>query len=123
MTRKSEMKTNPAITESTINIISEGTHLQGKLTFDQVSRIHGTLTGEINANEGSTLILAETSVVEGIIHAETLIVEGYVQGDIHATKKVFVSGTGRVIGNIQTPSLSMDFGAYFDGQCSMPEQR
>src|SRR5690606_28692184 len=55
------------VRESAINIIAEGTRLEGTVTFDQVARVHGTLSGEVRANPGSTLILAETAVVEGNI--------------------------------------------------------
>ena len=105
--------------ESSINIIAEGTHIQGKVTFSDITRFHGVLSGEARATEGSTLILCEPCVVEGNVHADVLIVDGYVQGDIHAKTSVLISGTGRVIGNIQTPSLKLEFGAHFEGKCLM----
>lgn len=107
------------ISESTINIISEKTRLEGKILLEDVSRVHGTLVGEIIAPARSKLILAETAVVEGSVQADTLIIDGFVQGDITATTKVHLSGTGRVIGNIKTPSLIIDFGAYFEGRSLM----
>ena len=107
------------ITEGAINVVSEGTVLQGKLIFDQTSRVYGTLLGEVVAKPGSTLILSETSVVEGSIQADTLFIDGYVKGDIQATGRVSVSGTGRVIGNIRTPRLVVEFGAYFEGRTEM----
>lgn len=110
------------IRESSINMVAEGTRVEGKIQFDQVARVNGTLVGEIHAREGSTLILSETAVVEGSIQAETLMVDGYVHGNISATKRVVVSRTGRVIGNISTPTLSLEFGSYFDGNCSMEKE-
>lgn len=107
------------VNEGKINVVSEGTRIEGKVTFDHVSRVHGTLVGEVHATPGSTLILSETSVVEGNIQADTLMIDGFVRGDIVARTKVVVSGTGRVIGNIKAPSLIIDFGAYFEGQCAM----
>ena len=105
------------VTESDINIVAEGTRLEGKIVFDKVSRVHGVLIGEIRANPGSMLVLSETAVVEGNIEADTLVIDGFVRGDIRARSKVVVSGTGRVVGNIETPSLTIDFGAYFEGRC------
>ncbi len=104
------------IQESSINVIAEGTRLEGKIYFDHVSRVHGELKGEIFAKEGSTLILSETAYVEGDIHADTLIIDGFVQGNIEAKSKVVLSTTGRVIGNITAPSLSIGFGAFFEGE-------
>lgn len=105
--------------ETSVNIIAEGTRIEGKAVFDQVSRFHGTLVGEAHAREGSTLILSESSVIEGDVFADTLRVDGYVQGNIRARTRVIVSGTGRVVGNIETPSLKLEFGAYFEGRCNM----
>lgn len=107
------------ISESAINIIAEGTHVEGKIVFDKISRVHGTLTGEVHAQAGSTLILAETSLVEGNISADTLVIDGFVRGNIEAKTKVIVSGSGRVVGNIKTPSLQIEFGAYFEGKSFM----
>jgi cytoskeletal protein CcmA (bactofilin family) len=105
--------------ETTVNIISEGTRLEGKILFDDVSRVHGILIGDIQAKEGSTLVLGETSVVEGNIDADILLIDGYVRGDVSARTRIVVSRTGRVLGNIKTPSLTVEFGAYFEGSCAM----
>jgi cytoskeletal protein CcmA (bactofilin family) len=110
------------INETSVTLISEGTQLQGNLRFNDVSRVHGRLKGDIIAEDGSTLILGETSVVEGKIQADTLVVDGYVHGDIFARTKVVLSRTARVIGNIRTASLKVEFGAYFDGKCIAEEK-
>jgi cytoskeletal protein CcmA (bactofilin family) len=107
------------IRETAINILSEGTRIDGDVTFDQVARVHGVLHGKVKAKDGSTLILSETSVVEGDIDADTLMIDGYVLGEVRAKTRVVISRTGRVIGNIKTPSLSVEFGAFFEGRCLM----
>ncbi len=109
--------------ETSINIVAEGTRIEGVITFNQVSRVHGVLVGEVRAQEGSTLILSETSVVEGNILADTLMIDGYVKGDVVAKKRVVLSRTSRVIGTIKTPSLTLEFGAYFEGRCAMEEKQ
>jgi len=107
------------ITEIETNILSEGTKIEGQVVFDHVTRVHGTLVGNVLALDGSTLIISESGVIEGNVNADTLIVDGYIEGDIVAKKKTLISGTGRVIGNIQTPSLLVEFGAFFEGKCTM----
>jgi cytoskeletal protein CcmA (bactofilin family) len=107
------------IHETAINMISEGTRLEGRFVFDQMCRVHGTLHGEVSARPGSTLILSETSLVEGTIHGDTVMVDGFVRGDIIARTRVVVSPSGRVVGNIRTPSLKLEFGAHFEGRCIM----
>jgi cytoskeletal protein CcmA (bactofilin family) len=107
------------IEESAINVIAEGTRIEGLITLDQISRVHGVLVGEIKARTGSVVILSESAMVEGKIDADRLIIDGYVKGDIVTRGKITVSRTGRVVGNIRAPSLELEFGAYFEGQCTM----
>jgi cytoskeletal protein CcmA (bactofilin family) len=112
-----------SIHETAINLLSEGTRIEGKLTVDQVARLHGTLVGDVESTPGSTLILGETGVIEGNVSADQVMVDGYVKGDIRASQKVVISGTGRVIGDVRTPSLQIEFGAHFEGRCLMEEAR
>jgi cytoskeletal protein CcmA (bactofilin family) len=105
--------------ETAINVVAEATRIEGKITFSQISRVHGVLIGNVRAEEGSTLILGETSIVEGNIDADIVMIDGYVHGDISAKTKVLVSRTGRVVGNIHTHNLELEFGAYFEGRCTM----
>jgi cytoskeletal protein CcmA (bactofilin family) len=106
------------LSETSINIIAEGTRLEGKIQFDHLTRVHGNLVGEVHSAAGSTLILSETSLVEGDIHADTVMIDGFVQGDVYAKTRVLISRTGRVVGNVKTKSLKLEFGAYFEGSCS-----
>jgi cytoskeletal protein CcmA (bactofilin family) len=109
--------------ETAITIISENTKIQGKIFFCDVTRVHGTLIGEVQAQPGSTLILSETAVVEGSIVADTLFIDGYVHGTVLAKKRVVISPTGRVLGKLQTPCLLLEFGAHFEGTCLMDQIR
>jgi cytoskeletal protein CcmA (bactofilin family) len=108
-----------AIIESDINIVAEGTRIEGKVSFDRITRVFGTLSGDVHAKPGSELILGETGVIEGNVDADTILIDGFVRGDIVARTRVLVSRTGRVVGNVRTPSLVMEFGAYFEGRCLM----
>ena len=105
--------------ETAVNMISENTRIEGQVIFDQISRVHGVLIGEVRAKDGSTLILSETAVVEGNIEADTLIIDGYIHGNVFAKSRVVISRTGRIVGNVKTRSLVLEFGAYFEGRCSM----
>jgi cytoskeletal protein CcmA (bactofilin family) len=107
------------ISETAVNLLAPGSRIEGKVTFDRVTRVHGVIHGEVRATDGSVLILAETSAIEGNIQADTLIVDGFVQGNIQARTKVLVSRTGRVIGDIEARSLQLEPGAFFEGRCKM----
>ncbi len=107
------------LSESALTWIDPKTRIEGRIFFDQVARFHGALLGEAHAAPGSTLILCESAIIEGNIFADTLLIDGYVHGNIEAKTRVVVSRSGRVLGNIQSPSLQLDFGAYFEGECRM----
>lgn len=107
------------IHETELTLISENTKLEGQLLFSKVTRVHGLLSGEIRAEPGSTLILAQSSVVEGQIFADTLLINGFVRGNIEAKKSVVISESGRVIGTITSPHLKVESGAYLEGRLNI----
>lgn len=105
--------------ETKINLVSENTKIQGEVNFDAITYIHGTVIGKVRTPSESTLVLCETGVIEGDIEGDTIFINGYINGNINAKTKLMISKTGRVIGNIQTLSLTLEFGAHFEGDCSM----
>ena len=112
-----------SLDETTINLVATDTRIEGTVTVEAVSRVNGVLIGKVVAKDGSTLILSETSVVEGEILADTLFIDGYVQGKIHAKTRVVISRTGRVIGEVNTPSLVIEAGAFLEGKCKMEKKK
>jgi len=105
--------------ENSTNLISTQTRIEGRVFFSEITRFHGILIGEAHTHPGSTLILCESAVVEGNIWADTLYIDGFVRGNISAKTRVTLSRSGRVIGNIQCPSIQVETGAYFEGATQM----
>lgn len=103
------------------NVITENTKIEGKLAVQEFTRFDGQLYGTVLGQPGSHFILSENGLVEGNITGDQITINGYIRGEIQATGKVTISATGRVIGNIIAASLAVEFGAFFEGQCSMPE--
>jgi len=116
-------KANGSIAETEISLLSEGSEIEGKVTFERKSRIHGIIKGEVYGNDGSCIIVADTCKVEGQIIGDEIIVDGYVRGKIFARSRVVLSSSARVFGSIETPSLQVEFGACFDGQTLMENAR
>ena len=107
------------INETKISMLSQNTTIKGNVSFADVARISGAINGELRGLQGSHLILTENAMINGNIQCDRITIDGFVRGDITATGKAEVSGTGRVVGKIDTPNLVIDFGAYFDGSCAM----
>ena len=84
--------------------------------FEGTLRIDCYVTGVVRSQTG-TLIVSETAELQANIFVATAIVDGLVRGDIRATERVELASQARVIGNIETPALSIQPGAMFEGQC------
>jgi cytoskeletal protein CcmA (bactofilin family) len=105
--------TTPEIT----TILGKGSAFDGKLTFEGAVRIDGVFSGEIQTD--GTLIVGETAEVKAEIKASTIVIEGLVRGDISATEAIEIHAPARVYGNLATPSLVIQKGTVFEGNCRM----
>lgn len=107
--------------ESFTAFLGEGTSFKGILTFEGTVRIDGRMEGEVLTKD--TLVVGEAAVVNARIQGGTVVISGTVHGDITADKKVEILSTGKLFGNITTPSLSIEEGVVFEGSCSMARAR
>lgn len=99
--------------------LGKETDFNGKLSFSGTIRIDGFFKGEIHT-EGA-VIVGETAVVQTDIHTSHIVIKGEVRGNIFASNRIEMLAPCKVIGNIRTPSLSMEEGAYFKGNCHMKD--
>jgi len=97
--------------------LGEGTSFKGTLTFEGTVRIDGRLEGEIFTKD--TLVVGEGAQVSATIHAGVVVISGTVHGNITAERKVDIHSSGRLYGNISTPSLVIEEGVVFEGTCTM----
>jgi len=100
-------------------LLGRGSEFEGKLSFEGTVRIDGKLSGEIFTDD--VLIIGEGAEVNAEINVGAIIIEGTVHGNIHAKRSVEIHTPGRVRGNISTPSLYVEKGVVFDGQCQMEQ--
>ncbi|MCB0311308.1 MAG: polymer-forming cytoskeletal protein, partial [Bdellovibrionales bacterium] len=89
--------------------LSEGTVIQGKLTFDTPVRIDGKLSGEIFSSEA--LIVGEKGSIDAQVEVNALIVMGRVKGDIIAKERVELMAGGVIEATLNTPCFVMEEGA------------
>jgi len=97
--------------------IGKGSEFVGKLTFEGTVRIDGKIDGEIFSK--GTLIVGPEAEVKAKIHVDTVYISGLVRGNISAAKKIVMKAPGRLYGNIQTPTLVVEEGVIFEGNCKM----
>ena len=97
----------------TPSIISADLIVRGALFSAGDVQIDGRVDGDIRAGG---LIIGEKAVIVGDVYAEEIVVRGRVEGGISA-RKVSLSSTCHVEGNILHEALSVEIGAYFEGNC------
>ena len=100
--------------------LDAGSHLHGELHFEDTFRIDGRLTGKVRS-EGD-LFVGESGHVDGEIEVARLFVTGRVDGVLRISERLEIAPGGRVQGEIVTPCLIIEEGAFFDGQSKMVER-
>lgn len=98
-------------------LLDRGCSFEGKLTFDGTVQVNGDFKGEIFSD--GTLIVGSEAHVNARVQVDTLIVDGSVEGIIEAKQKIELHKGSRIIANISTPSLVIEEGSLFHGQCQM----
>jgi cytoskeletal protein CcmA (bactofilin family) len=98
--------------------VGTGTTVQGEATFRGMMRIDGHLIGSVKSEDG-TLIISSGGKVDATIAVAVANINGTVRGDIVATERIELGRSAQVTGNISAPSLIIEQGAMFDGNCRM----
>jgi cytoskeletal protein CcmA (bactofilin family) len=101
--------------ENITTYIGKDTEFEGKLRFYGTIRIDGHFRGEITG-EG-TLIVGEGAIIESDIHVSLIFNSGRIQGDVTADNKIEIRAPGKILGNIQAPSIVINEGATIEGNC------
>jgi len=116
-TQPRKEKTVSLKTDEITTILGKGSEFEGKLQFEGTLRIEGVYSGEIISD--SVLVVGEGAKVDAEIDIGTIIINGQVTGNVRAKQGVEIRGAGRLQGNIHTPSLYIEKGVTFDGNCKM----
>ncbi len=95
------------------SIVSSDLRIVGDLRSEGEVHIDGTLDGDI---ESRILTIGEGGSVKGAIVVDSIRVHGSVTGTIKA-RAVHLSKTARVLGDILHEELSIDRGAFLEGNC------
>ena len=98
-------------------VIGSKVQLKGELQGAEAVLVEGTVEGSIRLT--AELRIAPGGTVKADVSAHTVIVAGEVVGDCHATERVVLESTGKLIGNIRAPRIVIAEGASFRGTSDM----
>lgn len=100
------------------SFLGEGTSITGEVKFTEIMRVDSEVNGTITSENGSLLVM-EKGRVKATVQAGTIEVSGIIEGTVTARNGVKIHPSGKVYGDIYTPSLIIENGAVFDGKCHM----
>lgn len=95
------------------SVISAELIVKGTLISAGDVQVEGKIDGDIRA---AGLVIGEKAIIVGDIYAEEAVVRGRIEGSIRA-RKVQLCATCHVEGNVLHESLSVESGAFFEGNC------
>lgn len=102
-----------AMSSTVPSILSADLAVTGTIVSEGEIQLEGSVEGDIRA---ASITIGEQSVVKGEVVAQIVIVRGKVIGKVRG-KQVQLAATARVEGDITHSQLSMENGAFFEGQC------
>jgi cytoskeletal protein CcmA (bactofilin family) len=119
--RSTETGEAAPITQGRVDsVLGSGIAWKGTLNGSGGVRIEGAFDGEISLR-GLVVVSPKGRVTCDEIRALTVIVAGSVKGDIIA-RKVEITGSGRVWGDVTTTSFSTEEGAFLRGKITMEDE-
>ena len=95
------------------SVISAELIVKGTLISAGDVQVEGKIDGDIRA---SGLVIGEKAIIVGDVYAEEAVVRGRVEGSIRA-RRVQLCSTCHVEGNVLHEALSVETGAFFEGNC------
>src|SRR3990170_6501523 len=103
----------PGIPATLLTVVGDHARMEGKFEIANSIQIECEVGGELNV--GGKLVIGEKGVVTANVRTVDAVIMGVYEGDMVATGNVEIAPTGRVSGNIETDSLVISKGGFFNG--------
>jgi cytoskeletal protein CcmA (bactofilin family) len=108
-------------TDEIISFLGEGTELNGELTFTHGLQVQGVVRGKVRSE--ALLEIGPAGKMDAEIDVRKILIRGEFRGAIHASDRVEILKDGKVFGDIFSPCLIIEAGAFFEGRCNMIDQK
>jgi cytoskeletal protein CcmA (bactofilin family) len=103
-------------------VIGQSIKFKGELSGQEDIIIEGAVVGTIELKDNH-LTIGTNGTIKADINAQRVTVIGSIEGNVTAVEKVQIMETGRLSGDITTPSLVIMDGAFFNGNVQMVEEK
>lgn len=100
---------------ATLAVIGKAMVIQGQIVSRESLHIEGEVAGKIDLPE-CRLTIGRTGRVAADAVAREIEVLGSVRGDLRASKKITIRKGGHLVGDLRTPGIVIEEGAYFKGR-------
>ena len=104
--------------ESISTFLGSGAIIQGIIEFKNTIRLDGHVKGKVFSEDG-TVIIGENAIIDAEIIVDVAIIMGKVNGTIEARQRIEVYPPGHIVGDIQAPTIVIESGVVFYGNCTM----
>lgn len=98
--------------------IGPSINISGDISGDEDVLVRGRLDGTVKLRR-KRLTIGEQGYVSATVDAGVIDVEGQVEGDLRGEEHVLLQGSGRVVGNIIAPRVTLSDGCKFKGSIDM----
>jgi cytoskeletal protein CcmA (bactofilin family) len=118
----SKDKKRPTAESGTIStLLGRDVRIEGTLNFKETIRVDGNIKGKLLSSQG-TVIIGENAVIEADVQVGVAIIRGRVDGRVEAGQRIEIFAPAQVTGDIQAPTVTIDSGVVFNGNCQMQAQ-
>ncbi len=103
------------------SILGQSIRVKGELRVAEELLIEGQFDGALDVH-GQRVTIGREARVKSDIQAREAVVHGTVHGNISAQQRVEIRETGHVTGDIVSPSVVIEAGAYYKGKIEILNQ-
>ena len=109
----STTKPSASSTTQLLSVLGGSAKIEGKFEISDSIQIECEVGGEMSV--GGKLVIGQSGVVHADVRTVDAVIMGRYEGNLVATGDVEITATGQVTGNIETDSLVIAKGGFFNG--------
>jgi cytoskeletal protein CcmA (bactofilin family) len=102
--------------------VGKGMVIKGQIRSAEHIHVDGEIEGTLHL-PGFDLTVTTPGKIHGNITAREVDTAGTIEGNVEASRKVTIRKGGRLLGDLRTPGIVIEDGAYFKGKIEIVNSR